>query len=248
MTGYVAMGSSYAAGPGIPPLDERAALRSSLNYAHLVAKDAGLQLTDVTCSGAITANLLDTPQRGLGKRFRPQIDAVTANTTLVTATVGGNDLGYIGAVTSAAVHARFPWLPGHVRVAAIDHTPLVASTTRLVRAIQGRAPKASVLLTNYLTVVGPDIAAWSPHLPDGQVQWLQDLAAAQSLAMQQVCDTTSAVFIDAAAASLGHGLGAKDPWVTGLVLGNPLRGGAVPFHPTADGMRAVADLILDVIR
>ena len=248
MTGYVAMGSSYAAGPGIPPLVERAALRSGLNYAHLVANDAGLRLTDVTCSGAVTANLPDTPQRGLGKRFPPQIDAIHTDTTLVTATVGGNDLGYIGAVTSAAVHARFPSLPGHVRVAAVDNAALVASTNRLVQAVQFKAPDASVLLTNYLTVVGPDIGAWSPRLPAEQVEWLRAMATAQSDAMAAVCRTTGAVFIDAAAVSIDHGLGSKDPWVTGLALGNPLTGGRVPFHPTAEGMRVVADLILDAIR
>ena len=51
---YVAMGSSFGAGPGIPlraPGSPRRAGRSASNYAHLVARDLGLDLHDVTYSG-----------------------------------------------------------------------------------------------------------------------------------------------------------------------------------------------------
>ena len=59
--GYVAMGSSYAAGPFLGsrvPGSPRPAGRSLQNYAHLVAADLGLALTDVTFSGATIAELL----------------------------------------------------------------------------------------------------------------------------------------------------------------------------------------------
>jgi hypothetical protein len=58
---YVAMGSSYAAGPGIgqsadtPP--NRCA-RSATNAAHIFAQKVGLELKDVSCSGATTAHIL----------------------------------------------------------------------------------------------------------------------------------------------------------------------------------------------
>jgi hypothetical protein len=50
---YVAMGSSFAAGPGIGrrvPGSPRAAGRSTGNYAHLVALRLGLDLDNVTVS------------------------------------------------------------------------------------------------------------------------------------------------------------------------------------------------------
>ena len=58
---YVALGSSMAAGPGIPPRDKSApfrAARSAANYPHLVAQRLGLDLVDVTYSGATTAHVL----------------------------------------------------------------------------------------------------------------------------------------------------------------------------------------------
>ncbi len=48
---YVAMGSSFAAGPGLPgraPGSPRRAGRSTSNYAHLVARSLRLDLHDVT--------------------------------------------------------------------------------------------------------------------------------------------------------------------------------------------------------
>lgn len=91
---YVAMGSSYAAGFGIQPQvpDAGSCERSELDYPHLVAARLHLELDDVSCGGAVTANALDTPLCSAP----PQIDAVTSNTRLVTMTIGGNDVNYVG--------------------------------------------------------------------------------------------------------------------------------------------------------
>jgi hypothetical protein len=66
-----------AAGPGIRPSADGApfrAGRSARNYAHLVAQRLGLDLVDVTYSGATTANVLTDPQNGAP----PQTDALEA--------------------------------------------------------------------------------------------------------------------------------------------------------------------------
>ena len=71
---YVAIGSSFAAGPGITPVQSStgaaACARSGNNYASVVGRDLGANLTDVTCSGATTANVLTTSQNGSPRRFR----------------------------------------------------------------------------------------------------------------------------------------------------------------------------------
>ena len=62
---YVALGSSFAAGPGIAPADDDSlalCIRSAHNYAHLLAKARGLDLTDVTCSGATALHVLEGGQ------------------------------------------------------------------------------------------------------------------------------------------------------------------------------------------
>ena len=72
---YVALGSSMAAGPGITPRANGApwpAGRSARNYPHLVAAQLGLDLVDVTYSGATTAHVLRDRQFGAP----PQVEAL----------------------------------------------------------------------------------------------------------------------------------------------------------------------------
>jgi lysophospholipase L1-like esterase len=48
---------------------------------------------DVTCSGATTDDITSRPQQTPRRAVAPQIDAVGANTDLITITIGGNDVG-----------------------------------------------------------------------------------------------------------------------------------------------------------
>jgi hypothetical protein len=59
---YVAMSSSFAAGPGLPPYAPDAPPRCALslaNYARQLAALRGLRLNDVSCSAATTRALLE---------------------------------------------------------------------------------------------------------------------------------------------------------------------------------------------
>src|SRR5271155_3280603 len=107
---YVAMGSSFAAGPGLTPrapVSPRRAGRSAGNYAHLVAGALGLDLHDMTSSGATTGDILQPSAGGQ----RAQLDAVTPATRLVTITAGGNDVGYLPRLTLASLPWPLPALP-----------------------------------------------------------------------------------------------------------------------------------------
>ncbi|KAK4972937.1 hypothetical protein LTR42_006231 [Elasticomyces elasticus] len=60
---FVALGSSFAAGPGIEPIINKAAMRSGRNHAHRLAEKLDAELTNLTASGATLLNVLDTPQQ-----------------------------------------------------------------------------------------------------------------------------------------------------------------------------------------
>lgn len=110
MSRYVALGSSMAAGPGIwPPVigGPIMAQRSARNYPHLVAKELGLTLVDSTYSGATTAHVLRDRQYGTP----PQIDALDGSETLVTVTIGGNDVGYVPMLMAAGLPRLVRSLP-----------------------------------------------------------------------------------------------------------------------------------------
>ena len=82
---YAALGDSYSSGVGTGSYTlDSACKRSVYAYPYLYTqKHAGTSLTFVACSGAKTSDLLAT-----------QIQAVTSATTLVTMTIGGNDIGF----------------------------------------------------------------------------------------------------------------------------------------------------------
>jgi len=256
-TQMVALGSSFAAGPGIRPVANRSALRSERNYAHLVAAHFGANLVDATVSGATTTTILDTSQRMLGTTFEPQINAVHPDTDLVTVTAAGNDLGYLPSMISAAtahhlerhrvtealgrrMREKKPLLPvtPQQRAAATD------GLERIVDRVRQRATTARVILVDYFPVVSEaTVANARTPLSAADIEHFQGVARDLSMAFADASARTGADLVAASSLPHDHGLGSADPWVYGLHLRTLM----CPFHPTAQGMRAVADRIIEVL-
>jgi lysophospholipase L1-like esterase len=244
---YVAMGSSFAAGPGLKPRaadSPRPAGRSASNYAHLVAGKLGLALADVTFSGATSSHILGPDDRG----NPAQLDAVTAETTLVTITAGGNDVGYLPGLTFSSFPAFAAWLPFVRRglaaatdAAAADarFATLETNAARIVREIRSRAPGCRVLFVDYLTILPPEGVDTSP-LPAATAAWGRGLAVRLGETIVRVAESEGAEVVLASEASAGHHAWADEPWTRRFHLS--LRGGA-PYHPNLAGMAAVADLV-----
>ncbi len=258
---YVALGSSFASGPGVPRTIDPSCARSSGNYAHLLAAALELQLEDVTCASATTANLTDTPQTLLlGGQRPPQLDSVTATTDLVTITIGGNDVNYIGdlwrnscsAPNNAPVPAVFaslcaPPSPGATQEALASVTAKLTST---VLAVKSKAPEARVVLVDYLTLL-PQNAEPCAALPlsSEQIKYSLDVARRLQLATKHAAQRAGAELVELSKASRGHGVCSDDPWVTGWGFSPDfLVGGTVPYHPNAAGMSAAADLLAEHLR
>ncbi|MED7924151.1 SGNH/GDSL hydrolase family protein [Nonomuraea sp. LP-02] len=258
---YVAIGSSFAAGPGIAPIVDRRARRSGRNYAHQVAGALSLRLTDVSFSGATTADVLE------GRRGTPaQIEAVTSGTALVTITVGGNDLGYIGGLIAAGVadaaarrlgrisRRAARWARGRVSL-EVDGQSVEAAEramTAVGQAARRRAPAARVLFVDYLPVAGSHERAGvpAPRLPltPGELSQVTRTAELLSRAFATAAARSGSELVRASAAGLDHGPLSPEPWVTGYEGSLLRRGAAVPYHPTLAGMTAVARLIVEHLR
>src|SRR4051794_38760042 len=161
---YVALGSSFASGPGIEPILDAGCGRSGANYAHLVADRLGYDLVDVTCGGATIDDVLFRPQALMtGGTVPPQLEVLAPDADLVTVTVGGNDIGYVLSLARASYRAAPEAAPtdaGAFFGTPADPPPqdaaLAALPSRyaaLVGAIRNRAPAARVVLVDYLTVL-----------------------------------------------------------------------------------------------
>jgi GDSL-like Lipase/Acylhydrolase family len=244
---YVAMGSSFAAGPGLKPRAKGAPLlsgRSQRNYAHLVATRLGLQLRDQTYSGATIAEIAgraDVP------RHPDQADAADEDTRLVTVTGGGNDVGYLPVITTASmpswlpVRSRRATVPAFTAPGAADRAfeRLKADLEALCTTIRSRSG-ALLVLTDYLTVIPADPAAGTAPLPPATADWGRRTTARLTATISEVAAAQDCVFVPLGQASRDHHAWSADPWIRGFHLG--LRGGA-PYHPTITGMAAAADLV-----
>ena len=245
---YVALGSSMAAGPGIRPTAAGApfrAGRSARNYPHLVAEKLFLDLVDVTYSGATTANVLTDFQHGQP----PQVDALDGSETLVTVTIGGNDVGYVPMLMVAGlprITRSVPLLGALLREqlnpAARDRALLeVAESLKEVgRTVRQRAPQARVLFVDYLTLL-PPAGTPAPPLSDVDVALGRRVADTLERLTGEAAAETGCRWVRAAQVSREHHAWSADPWTT--KFGLPLPGRPAPLHPNSAGMRVVADLV-----
>ena len=248
MTRYVALGSSMAAGPGIWPPQWRApipAQRSARNYPNLVAKSLGLDLVDVTYSGATTAHVLTDRQFGAP----PQVSALDGSEALVTITIGGNDVGYVPLLFASCVPSAARMLPvigGRLRD-LLDRESRdralasVGDALREVgRAVRERAPRARVVFADYLTLLPPAGEA-APPLSRTEADLGRHVGAALERLTAEAAAETGCEIVKAGEASRAHHAWSRDPWTARLGL--PVPGRAMWFHPNAAGMRAVARLV-----
>jgi lysophospholipase L1-like esterase len=255
---YAALGSSFAAGPGISPIIDQHAMRSGRNFPHVLAERLGADLTDLTVSGATTATILDAPQITVtGVRFPPQLHLLSESADLVTITAGGNDLGYAGSMLFAAwrhVHPDEPlttmmapqFAGGIPAPTAKDIDETAAGLVEIVERVHARAPRARVLLVDYLTVIGDNTAPGS-GIPFEPAEITAFHAIQTALEKAYVAAAQSgAELVAVSAISRDHALGATEPWIAPFFPDLPATAGS--FHPNAAGMAAVATHIENVVR
>lgn len=247
----VALGSSFASGPGLKPYKNTQAARSKRNYASLVSERLKADLIDVTSGGSTLLNITESPQGS----FRPQIESVPVDAEIVTITSGGNDMGYVGRIMLDSVAASWlTWplaqlLQGRLSGEVMTEAELVTRYRSVIAQVRQRAPQAEIILVEYLTLIGPD---YRPDV-DGPLNAEQAQSTRQRAEMLRRVYTKAAEGQDrcsvlpVAKHSLGHGVGSQEPWVTGHGWGM-LFGGSTPWHPNARGMEEVADLLCTHLR
>ena len=255
-TSYVALGDSFTAGPLVPTTAlADGCLRSDGNYPALLAERLDIaRVTDVSCSGATTADLTGRQQTVGSATVRPQLDALRRGTDLVTLGIGGNDFALFSTLVQTCSRLRPVDPQGspcaeQLRAQGVD---LVARTGDIadrvvaaLRRIEARAPEAEVLVVGYPRLT-PETGTCPRRLPfaEGDYAWGDRLTRALNDALADAADRAGVGFVDMYAASEGHDICAEDPWVNGRRTD---RAAALAYHPFAVGMEAVADEVADTL-
>lgn len=250
---YVALGDSYSAASGVLPPDltaPPACLRSTSNYPHVIAGATQAQLTDVTCGAAQTKDYAGSQYPGVA----PQLDAVRADTELVTMTIGGNDNNtFIDAITrcgAAGVSTLGTGSPCKDRYGssfADDiRTKTYPALVQALTAVRAKAPGARVAILGYPWIL-PASQGCFDRMPiaTGDVPYLRDIQATLNDAVQRAAAATGATYVDLSAVSEGHDacqeIGVR--WVEPVLQGtNP-----VIVHPNALGESRMAAQTMQVL-
>jgi lysophospholipase L1-like esterase len=252
-TNYVSLGDSFVAGPLIPnqTTDPVGCLRSDHNYPSLVAKKLGVdKFTDVSCSGAVTDDMFSPQSVPLGSN-PAQLDAVNADTTLVTVGISGNDIGFadilINCVAKGAVNPfGSPCKDQYTKNGGDELRDRIAQARgkvdKVLDGIADRAPNARVVVTGYLPILPESKGCWPKvTLGERDVPYLDGVEQALNGMLSDAAGAHDAAYADNT--QRGHDICADrdDRWVEGIIPTRP----AAPVHPNASGMEVMAAAVAD---
>ena len=249
---YTALGDSFAAGPLIPnPLAPLGCLKSSNNYGRIAQRTLlYAEYRDATCSGAETEDMTQ-PQNVSPGPNPPQLDSLSADTQLVTITIGGNDIGFSELAENCVSLLPFgsPCRNRYVRDGNDEISDRIEATAPKVAAviagIRGRSPAAQVLVLNYSAIFphAPSTGCW-PRMPvtPRDVAWLRAKHEELNAMLARQATANEAVLVDVYGASVGRDAcaGSLTRWVEPYVPTNA----AAPLHPNLRGMQAMAAMVV----
>ncbi|MBB4613690.1 SGNH/GDSL hydrolase family protein [Novosphingobium taihuense] len=236
---YVALGSSFAAGPGVgpntPDTPQRCG-RGTLNYPNLLAAKLKLTLTDATCSGATTKHVL-----GAWDEVPAQIESVTADARLVTITIGGNDVNFVGNIFAAACEKMATPDQRCQKWRAITEAEWKGDEERMrkiVREVRQRAPDARIVFVDYITVLPPKGACAAVPISDERMAYSRGVAKRLAKLTAKVARTEKAEVFRFSALSKTHAPCSAEPWSNGM---SAPQGDGIPIHPNRAGHEAAAE-------
>jgi GDSL-like Lipase/Acylhydrolase family len=255
-TDYAALGDSAAAGPLVLPmdLDQPGCHRSEVNYPSLAAMSLGVRsLHDVTCDGADFDDVHRPKSTDFGD-MPPQIEAITADTDLVTLHFGANDIGLVGAAMDCINLLPQPFgdsCKAEQTAGGVDRlkAKIDATAPELVAtldAIRSRAPQARIFVVGYATYL-PSNGCY-PLVPVWKVDanYIRSTLDSLNAMLRTTAVANDAGYIDLATPSVGHDM-CKAPgvrWVEPLIPGSI----AAPLHPNNIGMVGFAQAVVATVQ
>lgn len=219
---YVALGDSYSSGTGTRSYiaDGTSCQRSTAAYPSLIAAARGFALNFRACSGATIPDVTGT-----------QLSALTASTSYVTISVGGNDAGFADVLTECALPGWASNCNGAIDGAqAYVNGSLPAQLATLYSSIRSRAPYAKVVVVGYPRIFqGEDCNAltWFSPAEESRLNQMADLINTRT---QAAAASAGFSFANPTSAFIGHAVCDSPEWLNGL--SNPI---SESYHPNVLG-------------
>jgi lysophospholipase L1-like esterase len=220
---YVALGDSYASGVGAGPYLSASGScdRSAQAYPALwAAAHDPVSYVSRACSGATTATVLSG-----------QLSALGPSTTLVSLTIGGNDVGFVPVmVTCVVLPTSFCVRAVHASEAEIS-ADLPGELDKVLSAIAAHAPNARVVVLDYPHLYDLSKSASCAGLSTTDRTDLNQAADQLDAQIQAAARRHGDVFADVRTAFSGHEICDSPRWLNAVDWTDL----GVSYHPTAAG-------------
>jgi GDSL-like Lipase/Acylhydrolase family len=213
-----------------------------------------LPLRDPSCSGATTDDMTQPQNVDPDGPNPPQFNSLDASSTVVSLTIGGNDIGFSEIAESCITYNPFSHpCKDKYDSGGVDqiHERIVATAPKVAAVLQGihqRSPSARAFVVNYPAIFPETGYGCWPQMPIGyqDVPYLRakEQELNQMLATQAAAN--GATLVSWYTASIGHDAckSSSVRWVEPLVPGNS----AAPIHPNLAGMTGAANVLVAAVR
>lgn len=135
---YVALGDSYSSGDGAGNYSDGSCLQSANAYPVLWHNAHGGSFTNETCAGATTSDVING-----------ELGPLSSSTTLVTITIGGNDVGFASVMETCVLGSDSSCVNAIDQAESQARSQLPGSLDTVLTDIASRAPNAQLVVLDY---------------------------------------------------------------------------------------------------
>jgi lysophospholipase L1-like esterase len=221
---YVALGDSYSSGVGAGSYISSSGncLRSTNAYSQLWANShSPASYVSVACSGATTQDVLNN-----------QLSALSTATTLVTITIGGNDVGFSSVMQTCVLGSDSSCLSAINTATAQARSILPGRLATTYSAIRSAAPNARVVVLDYPEFYDVSHSWYCPGLSGTDRTALNNAADLLDSIIQTAAGSAGFSFADVKGRFHGHELcDFFNEWLHSVNISDVTES----YHPTAGG-------------
>ncbi|HEY1625656.1 MAG TPA: SGNH/GDSL hydrolase family protein [Streptosporangiaceae bacterium] len=216
---YVALGDSYSSGVGAGDTSGSCAQSPNAYPSLWAAANDPASFAFEACSGATTADVIDS-----------QLSALSSSTTLVSITIGGNDVGFSSIMETCILDSTSSCESAVAKAEQYATTTLPGSLHTLFADIKADAPNAHVVALDY-----PDFydlnASVCIGLSSGDHQALDTGISDLDNVIQTAAGNSGFTFADVRGQFSGHELCDGAGWLNSVDIFSI----SSSYHPTATG-------------
>jgi lysophospholipase L1-like esterase len=219
---YVALGDSYSSGLGAGDYGSSGDCYQSANaYSALWAQanDPASYVTEA-CAGATTSDVISS-----------QLSALTDSTTLVSITIGGNDVGFASVMETCVLESTSSCVAAIDQAESEMQTELPGNLATLFADISADAPSATVVVLDYPQLYDLSQSSSCIGLSTTDRTDLNQAANELDGTIETAADNAGDVFADVRSAFTGHQICDSDSWLNSVDWFDI----EASYHPTAQG-------------